>query len=59
MITFSIAVLLALAFGLTMETRFHVPACVAANGTLQIGRLRLGLIVYRPKRCYARIGVVP
>lgn len=59
MITLLIAILLALAFGLSLETRFRVPASFAAHGILQVGRLRLGLVVYRPRRCYARVGVMP
>jgi hypothetical protein len=57
MTTLLIAVLVALAFGISMEAHFRVPRCFAANGVIQIGRLRLGVIVYRPCRCYARVGV--
>lgn len=59
MITLLAAILLVLAFGISVETRFRVPRRFAAYGTVQLGRLRLGLIVYRPCRCYARVGVAP
>jgi len=56
MTTLLIAVLLALAFGISLETRFRVPRAVGESlMRLRVGRIRLDLIVYRPRRCYAHV----
>lgn len=56
MSTLLLAVCLALLFGVSLETRFRVPRAV--RGWLmrvQIGRLRIDLTVYRPRRAYAHV----
>jgi len=60
MITLLIALILALLWRVSLETRFRVPRAVGeALMRLQVGRLRLDLIVYRPRRAYAHVIVGP
>ena len=57
MITLLVAVLLVMAFGVAMETRFRVPRfVVVAAGAVQVGRLTVAGVVYRPGRVYVRVG---
>lgn len=56
--TLLLAVVLALLFGVSLETRFRVPRSI--HGwlmRLQIGRVRLDVVIYRPRRAYAHVVV--
>ena len=58
MITFLTAIVLALLLHVSLETRFRVPRRIGRSmARVRVGRMRLDLIVYRPRRCYAHVVV--
>jgi len=58
MITLLLAITLALLLHVSLETRFRVPRTVGRSMLrARVGRLRLDLIVYRPRRAYAHVVV--
>jgi len=55
MVTLVIALLGALALGLSFEGTVKLPGLLAGCTFAQVGRVRLGFVTFRPGRVYLRL----